>query len=181
MTSLFTHSLLNDTDRDVRGAYRAFSRGTVHAALPGKDSNDRASADVSPPRKNYSVVAKEMAKTQSLAASFRNISHYLSLIERARNTLKGVEEKLTELDVTVDEAAGLIDSDDYNSVSVGAISGASINGIASGSGTFSSVSQLRTNGNGTGATFTIRTNGTGDYEIVNVESDGISYAVDDAI
>ena len=81
-----------------------------------------------------------MAKTQSLEASFRNISHYLSLIERARNTLKGVEEKLTELDVTVSEAARLIDSDDYNSVSVGAISGASIDGIASGSGTFSSVS-----------------------------------------
>ena len=31
MTSLFSHSLLNDTDRDVRGAYRAFSRKTVHA------------------------------------------------------------------------------------------------------------------------------------------------------
>ena len=29
MTSLFSHSLLNDTDRDVRGAYRAFSRGTA--------------------------------------------------------------------------------------------------------------------------------------------------------
>ena len=36
MTSLFSHSLLNDTDRDVRGNYRAFSRGTVHATLPGK-------------------------------------------------------------------------------------------------------------------------------------------------
>ena len=102
--------------------YRAFSRGTVHAALPGKDSNDRSSANVSATtKKNYAVVAKEMAKTQSLEASFRNISHYLSLIERARNTIQGVEAKLTELDVTVSEAAGLIDSDDYNSVSVGAI------------------------------------------------------------
>ena len=58
MTSLFSHSLLNDTDRDVRGNYRAFSRGTVHAALPGSGVNDRSSADVRPPRKNYAVVAK---------------------------------------------------------------------------------------------------------------------------
>ena len=59
-----------------------------------------------------------MAKTQSLAASFRNITQYLSLIERARNTIQGIEAKLTELDRTVSEAAGLIDNDDYNSVSV---------------------------------------------------------------
>ena len=181
MTSLFTHSLLNDTDRDVRGVYRAFSRGTVHAALPSKDSNDRASADVSPPRKNYAVVAKEMAKTQSLAASFRNISQYLSLIERARNTIQGVEAKLTELDVTVSEAAGLIDSDDYNSVSVGAIARASIAGLASGSGTFTAVSPQATSGKGAGSTFTIRTNGTGNYEIVNIDADGTGYAVDDTI
>ena len=181
MKSLFSHSLLNDTNRDVRGNYRAFSRGMVHATLPGSGENDRSSADVRPLRKNYALVAKEMAKTQSLEASFRNISHYLFLIERARNTLKGVEEKLTELDVTVDEAARLIDSDDYNPVSVGAISGASIDGIASGSGTFSSVSPLSTNGNGTGATFTIRTNGNGYYEIVNINSDGQGYEVDDLI
>ena len=47
MTSLFSHSLLNDTDRDVRGAYRAFSRGKVHGALPGEGGNDRSSANVS--------------------------------------------------------------------------------------------------------------------------------------
>ena len=74
MTSLFSNSLLNDTDRDVRGAYRAFSHKTVHGPLPGRDKNDRSSADVNPPRKNYAVVAKEMAKTESLNASFRNIS-----------------------------------------------------------------------------------------------------------
>jgi len=181
MTSLFSHSLLNDTDRDVRGAYRAFSRGTVHAALPGKDDNDRSSADVRPPRKNYAVVAKEMAKTQSLAASFRNISHYLSLIERARNTIQGVEAKLTDLDTTVSEAAGLIDHDDYNSVSVGAIAGAYIDGLASGSGTFSAVSPVATSGKGAGSTFTIRANGTGGYDIVNIESNGTGYAVDDTI
>ena len=181
MTSLFTHSLLNDTDRDVRGAYRAFSRKTVHAPLLGRDKNDRSSANAQPPRRNYAVVAKEMAKTQSLNASFHNISHYLSLIERARNTIDGVEEKLTELDVTVDEAAGLIDIEDYNSVSVGAISGASIDGIASGSGTFSAISPVSTNGNGAGATFTIRTDGNSDYEIVNIDSDGQGYEVDDVI
>ena len=181
MTSLFSHSLLNDTDRDVRGAYRAFSRGTVHAALPGKDSNDRASADVNPPRKNYAVVAKEMAKTQSLAASFRNISQYLSLIERARNTIQEVDAKLTELNATVSEAAGLIDSDDYNSVSVGAIARASIAGLASGSDTFTAVSPQATSGKGAGSTFTIRTNGTGNYEIVNIDADGTGYAVDDII
>ena len=181
MTSLFTHSLLNDTDRDVRGAYRAFSRKTVHAPLLGRDKSDRSSANYQPPRRNYAVVAKEMAKTQSLNASFHNISHYLSLIERARNTIEGVEEKLTELDVTVDEAAGLIDINDYNSVSVGAISGASIDGIAVGSGTFSAISPVGTNGNGTGATFTVRTDGNGDYEIVNIDSDGQGYEVDDVI
>ena len=181
MTSLFTHSLLNDTDRDVRGAHRAFSRETVHAPLLGRDKHDRSSANLKPPRRNYTVVAKEMAKTKSLQASFRNISDYLSLIERARNTLKGVEEKLTELGRTVDEAAGLIDSDDYNSVSVGAISGASIDGMASGSGTFSAISPLSTNGNGTGATFTIRTDGSSDYEIVNIDSDGQGYEVGDVI
>ena len=181
MTSLFTHSLLNDTDRDVRGAYRAFSRETVHAPWLGRDKYERSSANVKLPRRNYAVVAKEMAKTKSLEASFRNISDYLSLIERARNTIKGVEEKLTELDHTVDEAAGLIDSDDYDSVSVGAISGAGIDGIAVGSGTFSAISPMSTNGNGTGATFTIRTNGSSDYEIVNIDSDGQGYEVDDVI
>ena len=181
MTSLFTHSLLNDTDRDVRGAYRAFSRETVHAPLLGRDKNDRSSANVKPPRRNYAVVAKEMAKTKSLEASFRNISDYLSLIERARNTIKGVEEKLTELEHTVDEASGLIDSDDYGSVSVGAIAGAGIDGIAVGSGTFSAISPVSTNGNGTGATFTIRTDGNGDYEIVNIDSDGQGFEVDDVI
>ena len=94
------------------------------------------------------MVAKELAKTQSLAASFRNISQYLSLIERARNTIQGVGDKLTELDSTVSEAAGLIDSDDYAPVSVGAIAGASIEGLASGSGTFSAVSPLTTSGKG---------------------------------
>jgi hypothetical protein len=181
MTSLFTHSLLNDTDRDVRGAYQAFSRKTVRAPLLGKDKNDRSSANTQPPRRNYAVVAKEMAKSQSLNASFRNISHYLSLIERARNTIEGVEEKLTELDVIVDEAAGLIDIDDYNSVSVGAISSASIDGIASGSGTYTGISPTSTNGNGTGSTFTIRTDGSSDYEIVNIDSDGQGYEVGDVI
>ena len=181
MTSLFTHSLLNDTDRDVRGAYQAFSRKTVRAPLLGKDKNDRSSANTQPPRRNYAVVAKEMAKSQSLNASFRNISHYLSLIERARNTIEGVEEKLTELEHTVDEAAGLIDIDDYNSVSVGAISSASIDGIASGSGTYTGISPTSTNGNGTGSTFTIRTDGSSDYEIVNIDSDGQGYEVGDVI
>ena len=97
MTSLFSHSLLNDTDRDVRGAYKAFSLGTEHAAVANMAINDRSSADVSQLREDYAVVAKEMAKTQSLAASFLNISHYLSLIEKARNTIQGVEAKLTEL------------------------------------------------------------------------------------
>ena len=123
MTSLFSHSLLNDTDRDVRGAYKVFSHGTEHAAVANMAINDRSSADVSQLREDYAVVAKEMAKTQSLAASFLNISHYLSLIEKARNTIQGVEAKLTELDDTISEAARLIDSDDYKLVPLGAISG----------------------------------------------------------
>jgi hypothetical protein len=181
MTSLFSHSLLNDTDRDVRGAYTAFSRAKVHAALPGKDDNDRSSADVNPPRKNFSLVAKEMAKTQSLKASLRNLTNYLSLIERARDTIQGVAEKLTSLDDTVSEAAGLINSDDYNSVSVGAIAEARISGLAAGSGTFSSVSPTETSGSGSGAVFTIRANGSGAYEIINIDADGSGYAIDDII
>ena len=67
--------------------------------LARQDINDGSSANVSPPRKNYSVVAKEMAKTQSLAASFRNISNYLSLIERARQyNTRGSKINLKELD-----------------------------------------------------------------------------------
>jgi hypothetical protein len=181
MTSLFSHSLLNDTDRDVRGAYKAFSLAKVHAALPGKDNNDRSSANVKPPRKNFSVAAKEMAKTQSLEASFRNLSDYLSLIKRARDTIQGVAEKLTSLDNTVSEAAGLIDSDDYNSVSVGAIADARISGLAAGSGTFSSLSPIVTSGSGSGAVFTIRANGSGAYEIINIDADGSGYAIDDSI
>ena len=103
------------------------------------------------------------------------------MIERARSTIQGIEDKLTELDNKVSEAAGLIDSDDYNSVPVGAISGAIINGIAGGSGTFSAVSPLSTNGKGAGSTFTIRAHGNGDYEIINIESDGKGYEVDDTI
>ena len=150
MTSLFSHSLLNDTDRDVRGAYKAFSRGAEHAAVADMGTNDRSSANVSQPREDYAVVAKEMAKTQSLAASFLNISHYLALIEKARNTIQGVEAKLTELDDTISEAAKLIDSDDYKLVPLGAISGATIDGHASG------LAHLllflpSTNGNGAGS------------------------------
>ena len=181
MTSLFSHSLLNDTDRDVRGAYRAFSHAKVHAALPGKQHNDRSSANVKPQRKNFSVVAKEMAKTQSLAASLRNLSNYLSLIERARDTIQGVASKLTALDNTVSEAAELIDNDDYNSVSVGAIADARISGLAAGSGTFSFVSPTLTSGSGSGAVFTVRANGSGGYEIINIDSDGSGYAIDDSI
>ena len=181
MTSLFSHSLLNDTDRDVRGAYKAFSRGTVHAALPNIVDNDRPSADFNQPREDYAVVAKEMAKAQSLAASFRNISQYLSLIERARNTIQAVEAKLKELDDTVSEAAKLIDSDDYNLVSVGAISEASISGLASGSGTFTAISPSTTSGNGTGSLFTIHTEGYGNYNIVNIVAAGTRYAIDDTI
>jgi hypothetical protein len=181
MTRLFSHSLLIGTDRDVLGTYAYFSRGKPRAAVSSELMNDRPSEDVSPPRKNYSVVAKELAKTQSLAASFRNITDYLSLIERARNTIQGVQEKLKKLDNTVSEAAGSIDSDDYNSVSVGAIAGTSITGIASGTGTFTNVSQQTTSGNGVGATFTIRTNGSGDYEIENIDANGTGYALDDKI
>ena len=85
------------------------------------------------------------------------------------------------MDNTVSEAAGVIDNDDYNSASVGAIAGASIDGLASGSGTFESVSPQTTNGNGAGSTFTIRSNGTGNYEIINIDSNGSGYAVDDQI
>ena len=130
---------------------------------------------------NYAVVAKEMAKTQSLAASFRNISDYLLLIERARSTIQGIAANLRELDKTVSEAAELIDNDDYNSVPVGAIAGASIAGLASGSGTFASVSPQTTNGNGNGSTFTIRADGIGSYDIINIDANGNGYAIDDTI
>ena len=181
MASSFSHNSLQRHDLHVDGGRPTFSRVTVHTPLPAKDGNDRSSADVRLPRKNYAVVAKEMAKTQSLAASFRNISQYLSLIERARNTIQGVKEKLTELDNTVSEAAGLIDSDDFNSVSIGAIARASIDGIASGSGSFSAVSPFNTSGNGTGSTFTIRAKGTGEYEILNIDANGNDYKIEDTI
>jgi len=181
LASSFSHNSLQRHDLHVDGGRPTFSRVTVHTPLPAKDGNDRSSADVRLPRKNYAVVAKEMAKTQSLAASFRNISQYLSLIERARNTIQGVKEKLTELDNTVSEAAGLIDSDDFNSVSIGAIARASIDGIASGSGSFSAVSPFNTSGNGTGSTFTIRAKGTGEYEILNIDANGNDYKIEDTI
>ena len=57
-----------------------------------------------------------------------------------------------KLDNTVSGAAELIDSDDYYSISLGAIATASIDGIASGSGTFSAVSPVDTSGNGQGST-----------------------------
>ena len=181
MKSLFSHNLLNNTDRDVRGDYRVFSRATVHVAALDKNSNDSSSADVRQQRRNFSVVAKEMAKTQSLEASFRNISNYLSLINRARNTIQGVAAKLTALDNTVSEAAGLINSDDYETKQVGAIANAHISGLATGSSTFNSVSSNVTNGSGSGAAFTIRSNGSGAYEIIDVDAGGSGYAIDDTI
>ena len=147
----------------------------MHAALPDTAVNDRPSADFNQPREDYAVVAKEMAKAQSLAASFRNISQYLSLIERARNTIQGVKAKLTELDDTISEAAKLIDSDDYNLVPIGAISEASISGLASGSGTFTAISPTATSGNGAGSLFTINTEGYGNYNIVNIDAAGTHY------
>ena len=181
MTSLFSNSLLNDTDRDVRGAYTAFSRTSERAVLPQTGSNDRLIFKREQSRQNFAVIAKEMAKTQSLAASFRNISNYLSLVERARNTLQAVETKLNELENTVSAAAELIEADDYFSTPVGAILSADISGSASGSGTFTSVSPIETSGSGVASTFTIRANGSGSYEIVNIDSNGSDYAVDDTI
>ena len=181
MTSLFSNSLLNDTDRDVRGAYTAFSRTSERAVLPQTGSNDRLTFKREQSRQNFAVIAKEMAKTQSLAASFRNISNYLSLVERARNTLQAVETKLNELENTVSAAAELIDADDYFSTPVGAILSADISGSATGSGTFTSVSPIGTSGSGVASTFTIRANGSGSYEIVNIDSNGSDYAVDDTI
>ena len=181
MTSLFSNSLLNDTDRDVRGAYTAFSRTSERAVLPQTGSNDRLTFKREQSRQNFAVIAKEMAKTQSLAASFRNISNYLSLVERARNTLQAVETKLNELENTVSAASELIDADDYFSKPVGAILSADISGSATGSGTFTSVSPIETSGSGVASTFTIRANGSGSYEIVNIDSNGSDYAVDDTI
>ena len=181
MTSLFSNSLLNDTDRDVRGAYTAFSRTSERAVLPQTGSNDRLTFKREQSRQNFAVIAKEMAKTQSLAASFRNISNYLSLVERARNTLQAVETKLNELENTVSAASELIDADDYFSKPVGAILSADISGSATGSGTFTSVSPIGTSGSGVASTFTIRANGSGSYEIVNIDSNGSDYAVDDTI
>ena len=181
MTSLFSNSLLNDTDRDVRGAYTAFSRTSERAVSPQTGSNDRLIFKREQSRQNFAVIAKEMAKTQSLAASFRNISNYLSLVERARNTLQAVETKLNELENTVSAAAELIDADDYFSEPVGAILSADISGSAIGSGTFTSVSPIETSGSGVASTFTIRANGSGSYEIVNIDSNGSDYAVDDNI
>ena len=181
MTSLFSNSLLNDTDRDVRGAYTAFSRTSERAVSPQTGSNDRLIFKREQSRQNFAVIAKEMAKTQSLAASFRNISNYLSLVERARNTLQAVETKLNELENTVSAAAELIEADDYFSTPVGAILNADISGSAIGSGTFTSVSPIETNGSGVASTFTIRANGSGSYEIVNIDSNGSDYAIDDNI
>ena len=181
MTSLFSNSLLNDTDRDVRGAYTAFSRTSERAVLPQTGSNDRSMFKREQSRQNFAVIAKEMAKTQSLAASLRNISNYLSLVERARNTLQAVETKLNELENTVSAAAELIDVDDYFSAPVGAILRAEISGLATGSGKFTSVSPIETSGSGVASTFTIRANGSGSYEIVNIDSNGSDYAVDDTI
>ncbi len=181
MTSLFSNSLLNGTDRDVRGAYTTFSRTSERAVSPQPDSNDRLAFKRGQSRQNFAVIAKEMAKTQSLAASLRNISNYLSLVERARNTLQAVETKLNELENTVSAAAGLISADDYFSVPVGAILSAEVSGIATGSGTFTSVSPIDTSGSGVASTFTIRANGSGSYEIVNIDSNGSDFAVDDTI
>ena len=181
MTSLFSNSLLNGTDRDVRGAYTTFSRTSERAVSPQTDSNDRLVFKRGQSRQNFAVIAKEMAKTQSLAASFRNISNYLSLLERARNTLQAVETKLNELENTVSAAAELIDADDYFSVPVGAILSAEISGSATGSGTFTSVLPIDTSGSGVASTFTIRANGSGSYEIVDIDSNGSYYAVDDTI
>ena len=181
MTSLFSNSLLNGTDRDVRGAYTTFSRTSERAVSPQTDSNDRLVFKRGQSRQNFAVIAKEMAKTQSLAASFRNISNYLSLLERARNTIQAVETKLHELENTVSAAAELIDADDYFSVPVGAILSAEISGSATGSGTFTSVLPIDTSGSGVASTFTIRANGSGSYEIVNIDSNGSDYAVDDTI
>ena len=181
MTSLFSNSLLNGTDRDVRGAYTTFSRTSERAVSPQTGSNDRLVFKREQSRQNFAVIAKEMAKTQSLAASFRNINNYLSLVERARNTLQAVETKLNELENTVSAAAELIDADDYFSAPVGAILSADISGSASGSGTFTSVSPIETSGSGVASTFTIRADGSGSYQIVNIDSNGSDYAVDDTI
>ena len=181
MTSLFAHGLLNDSVRNVQGAYKKFSNAPGRVPSLQKGSEDRSSAKFVSPREDFSVVAKEMAKTQSLVSSFRNISSYLSMVERARNTIQAVETKLTELDNVVSEAAELIDNEDYFSVPVGAILSANISGSASGSGTFSSVSPVATSGSGAASTFTIRTDGSGGYEIVNIDSEGNGHAIDDTI
>ena len=181
MTSLFSHSLLNGTERDVRGAYVSFSRASQRMSSPQTDSDDRLLVKLNPSRQNFAVINKEMAKTQSLTAAFGNISNYLSLVERARNTLQAVETKLAELDNTVSAAAELIDIGDYFSIPVGAILDAKISGQASSSGIFTSVSPIDTTGSGVASTFTIRADGSGSYEIVNIEAEGSGYAVDDTI
>ena len=107
------NSLLMNTDRDVRGAYKLFSRPKVRAALEGMGLNDRSSANFKIPRKNFSVTAKAMAKTQSLTASLKNLTNYLSLLKRASNTIGAIEDKLKRLDDVVNESRGLIESVEY--------------------------------------------------------------------
>ena len=181
MTSLFSNSLLIGTDRDLRGVYRLFSRPKVHAVLGSSGMNDRSSATFNVPRKNFSLTAKEMAKTQSLAASLRNMTDYLSLIERARNTIQAVENKLEELDDVVTEASGILDSDDFRATPVGAIESLEISGLASGIGTFNKVSLTDTSGEGNGAVVTVRADGSGNYEVVNMDAEGREFKIGDRI
>ena len=113
MTSLFSDSLLNDIDRDVRGTHSKFSAATARMASSTLLGTERSSAGSNPPLRDFAIVSKEMAKTQSLAASFRNISNYISMVERARNTIQQLATKLTQLDSAVSAAAEHIDNEDY--------------------------------------------------------------------
>ena len=74
MTSLFSHSLLNDTDRDVRGSYTA--AGTARAALPSEDKTTSRQQMFNHHGKITCSRQRNGQNTKSCRL-FRNISHYL--------------------------------------------------------------------------------------------------------
>ncbi len=180
MKPIFTNALVNGTARSLSGDYADFA-SKVNRRLPDTVVNGRQTPTVSNFREIFSVTSKELAKTLSLNSSLTNITNYLSLVGRARETLQSIEGKLELLEDVINKSAGIIDADDYNASSVGAINTVDITGLAAAAETFENVVPSSTSGVGLGASFTIHADGAGSYNVTNIVSDGTGYAIGDKV
>ncbi|MDA9022618.1 hypothetical protein N9I56_03985 [Alphaproteobacteria bacterium] len=161
------------------------------ASVPGKEErllnpsaksgNDEVEGSLTNNNKNFVVQAKKLAKLSSTLKAYENISNYASLIDKAHDTLRALEERLIRIKSLINAAAGVSDNEDYQTRSVGAIQEVRVEGVSSGQEVYQNIGQFKTSGSGRGAQFSISSDGVGNYTLKDIGNAGSGYEPGDIL